>query len=259
LYGIFGVLYGGDYMKILKYKKKKNGMYELELDNGVIVDTYEEVILAHDLLITKNINDIDYNSIEKDNKYYDCYYRALKLIKVSAKSRKELYLKLGSLDYENSDINGALDQLEKQGYLNDMAYANSYVNLKIMTTCYGPGKIRRELEQKGIAQSVIEKVMLQYTRQIQREKIDKIVNKQIRANHNKSNALLKRKIGNDLVMQGFYREDINSAIDNSNFSDDKLIMQKEYEKIKNRLSKKYSGQELEYKIREKMAQKGFYM
>ena len=92
-----------------------------------------------------------------------------------------------------------------------------------------------------------------------REKIDKIVNKQIRANHNKSNALLKRKIGNDLVMQGFYREDINSAIDNSNFSDDKLIMQKEYEKIKNRLSKKYSGQELEYKIREKMAQKGFYM
>lgn len=40
-------------------------MYELELDNGVIVDTYEEVILAHDLLITKNINDIDYNSIEK--------------------------------------------------------------------------------------------------------------------------------------------------------------------------------------------------
>lgn len=36
-------------------------------------------------------------------------------------------------------------------------------------------------------------------------------------------------------------------------------MQKEYEKIKNRLSKKYSGQELEYKIREKMAQKGFYM
>ena len=101
--------------------------------------------------------------------------------------------------------------------------------------------------------------MLQYTRQIQREKIDKIVNKQIRANHNKSNALLKRKIGNDLVMQGFYREDINSAIDNSNFSDDKLIMQKEYEKIKNRLSKKYSGQELEYKIKEKMAQKGFYM
>lgn len=246
-------------MKILKYKKKKNGMYELELDNGVIVDTYEEVILAHDLLITKNINDIDYNSIEKDNKYYDCYYRALKLIKVSAKSRKELYLKLGSLDYENSDINRVLDQLEKQGYLNDMAYANSYVNLKIMTTCYGPGKIHRELEQKGIAQSVIEKVMLQYTRQIQREKIDKIVNKQIRANHNKSNALLKRKIGNDLVMQGFYREDINSAIDNSNFSDDKLIMQKEYEKIKNRLSKKYSGQELEYKIKEKMVQKGFYM
>ena len=47
-------------MKILKYKKKKNGMYELELDNGVIVDTYEEVILAHNLLITKNINDIDY-------------------------------------------------------------------------------------------------------------------------------------------------------------------------------------------------------
>ena len=65
-------------------------MYELELDNGVIVDTYEEVILAHNLLITKNINDIDYISIEKDNKYYDCYYKALKLIKaVSLGSRSK--------------------------------------------------------------------------------------------------------------------------------------------------------------------------
>ena len=40
-------------MKILKYKKKKNGQYELQLESGEVFVLYEEVILKFELLLKK--------------------------------------------------------------------------------------------------------------------------------------------------------------------------------------------------------------
>ena len=46
-------------MNILKYKKKKNGQYELMLESGEELSLYEDVILNFDLLLKKAINDKD--------------------------------------------------------------------------------------------------------------------------------------------------------------------------------------------------------
>ena len=51
-------------------------------------------------------------------------------------------------------------------------------------------------------------------------------------------------------------EVISKVIDNYNFNDTSAIAKKEYEKLYTRLSRKYSGTELEYKIKEKLYQKG---
>ena len=44
-------------MKILKYKKKKNGQYELQLESSEVLSLYEEVILNFELLLKKSIDD----------------------------------------------------------------------------------------------------------------------------------------------------------------------------------------------------------
>jgi len=49
---------------------------------------------------------------------------------------------------------------------------------------------------------------------------------------------------------------ISRNIVNYSFSNDKDIAEREYEKLKRRLSRKYSGEELKRKIREKLYQKG---
>ena len=43
-------------MKILKYKKKRNGQYEIELESGTSMVLYEEVILKYELLLNKSID-----------------------------------------------------------------------------------------------------------------------------------------------------------------------------------------------------------
>ena len=42
-------------MKIEKFKKLKNGMYELQIDNYDKILTYEEVILEYELLLNKDL------------------------------------------------------------------------------------------------------------------------------------------------------------------------------------------------------------
>ncbi|MDE6142122.1 MAG: hypothetical protein K2G03_05920, partial [Bacilli bacterium] len=89
------------------------------------------------------------------------------------------------------------------------------------------------------------------------EKIDKYVDKKISTNHNSSVKMLKMKIINDLVNLGYERETIMPIIDKYDI-DDHEVFQREYEKAKRQLEKKYEGYELERKIREKLYRKGFF-
>lgn len=56
---------------------------------------------------------------------------------------------------------------------------------------------------------------------------------------------------------GYAREDINEVLTNVHLSSD--MVNKEIEKIYNKLSRKYDGDELIYKLKNKLYSKGFKM
>ena len=232
-------------------------MYELQLENYDKLFTYEEVILEYELLLKKEITNSLMNKIIEKNHYYDCYYKALNIIKRSSKTRYELYIKLKN-DFTEEIVNKVLDSLEKQNYINDKVYASSYLNLEINTTYHGPYRVRRDMENKGIDDAIIDEIMISYTDEIQEEKLKKIINKKVNSNRNKSNSFLLRKLKNELKMDGFNSSIIDNVLSNVKMEDDSVIREKEYQKLKKKLEKKYNGSELEYKIKEKMIQKGFY-
>lgn len=242
-------------MKINKYKKLKNGKYELTLENLEIITLYEDTILKYNLLLTKDISSNKKQILEFDKKC-DVYYIGLKYIKSRARSIKEVRDKLVREEYPIDYIDLAIDKLKEQGYLNDMMYAKSFLNNKLITTAHGPYKIKQEMQKKGISESIIIEVLNDYTNDIQKEKINKIITRMIKSNRNKGVNLLKRKINIELINQGFSKELISDAINNHEFGDDKDIAKKEYDKLYKKLSSKYSGKELDYKIKQKMYQKG---
>lgn len=245
----------GENMNINKYKKLRNGKYELTLDNLETLCLYEDTILKYNLLLTKKV-DSKKNEILEFDKKCDVYYTGVKYIKNRARSKKEVKDKLIKLEMPIDYIDEAIEKLERQGYINDLIYAKSFLNNKLITTANGPYKIKQEMLKKGVSNSIIEEVLEEYTEDIQIEKINKIVTRMIKSNRNKGNNLLKRKINLELLNQGFYKELINEAINNHEFNDDSDILKKEYEKLYRKLSNKYSGKELEYKIKQKLYQKG---
>ena len=68
---------------------------------------------------------------------------------------------------------------------------------------------------------------------------------------------MQRKILIDLNNEGFKKNLIQQEISKIDFADDKDLAKKEYDKLYKKLSRKYSGRELELKIKQKLYQKGF--
>lgn len=242
-------------MKILKYTKKKNGLYKLMLDNGKSIDLYENVILDNDLLLTKEINDFD--KVLRDNSFYVCYFDAIKMINTRLRSEKEVRDRLNSRDYSSHNVEKTISLLLKQGYINDKTFANSYVNDAIITTYHGPRKIRSDLKKKGVSDNLIDDALKQYDGDVQEEKCDKIINSIINRSKGYGKRYIVNKIYSSLLREGFDRNIIDDSVSKISFKDNKEIYDKEYNKAYNRLSKKYEGKELELKIRESLYRKGF--
>lgn len=243
-------------MQVNKFTKGKNGMYTVTLEDKTKLTIHEDLILKYNILISKNITDELKNKILEENKKYEIYEIALSYINKKLRSSKELKKYLIKKEYQSELIDQVIELLYNQGYLNDKVYSTSLVHDRIILSMDGPNKIKKELSDNGIDNNIIEEVIEEYTKDLELERIEKIVNKQIKLNKNKGSNLLKRKINMYLINLGYNYDSINTILNSVKISDNDLY-KKEYDKLYNTLSKKYSGKELEYKLKQKLYQKGF--
>jgi regulatory protein len=69
-------------------------------------------------------------------------------------SRRELRGKLLRKRFLPVDVDAALDQLEAEGLLSDVRFAEAYIASRVRKG-HGPKRIRLELEERGVADAVI--------------------------------------------------------------------------------------------------------
>lgn len=242
-------------MKIKKFTKLKNGMYNIMLEN-LEFKIHEDLILKYDLLLTKEVTEEEIEKLEKENIKYEAYEIALKELKKRLRSKKELREILNKKQISMEYVDNCIDLLTEQGYLNDEIYAQSYIHDKMLLTSDGPLKIKKELLNYEISEDIIQKYLINFTREIEEEKITKIIERQKKSNKKSKIAFqikMKQYLTNNLGFHSYIVDSILSNID----IDDSTSYQKEYDKLYKKLSRKYEGATLEYKIKEKLYQKGF--
>ena len=241
-------------MKIQGYKYLGNSKYKVIINNEEYT-LYEDIILKYDLLI-KDVNEKDLAKFLEENKRFEAYYVALKYIKTKLRTRKEIEEYLSKKDYNDFDIDYAVARLEQEKYIDERVYAKSYILDAINLKNIGPNKIVMELTNLGIDKNIVLDELSIFTNYIEEEKVYKYIEKSIKNNHNNSSYILKNKIKQNLINLGYNPNIINKCLNECNIDDNK-IYQKELEKVKSKLSKKYTGKELEYKIKQNMYRKGF--
>ena len=243
-------------MNIVKYKKLRDNKYKVILDNNIELTLYEDVILKYELLIKKSITDKMFKDIKEDNSYYECYNYALKSINSRFKSISDMKKILINKEYNY--IDEVIELLIKQGYLDDDRYSNSFINNKMITTNWGPYKIKSELLKHRVDEKIIDKNIIIFDEDEELSRIEKLIDKMIRSNKSNGGLVLKNKIKNNLINLGYSISSIDKVLNKTNFSIDKDIYKKEYDKLYKKYSKKYKDNELDYFIKNKLYQKGLY-
>lgn len=243
-------------MKIEKLKKLPSGKYKILLDNDEKIVTYDDVILKNNLLFNKNVDEAKLTDINADTKYYDIYNKVLKYIVKRKRSIKEIKEYISKFNLDNDSTSLLLDAFKQNGLLNDLSFTSSFIRDKIYLTNTGPNKIKEELLNHEISIEIINEELSKIPKEDIEEKLKKIIQKKINSNRNMSKYALKQKLVYELTNNGYDKELISDLFDNmSNFEND--IVKNQYLKIYNKLSKKYSGIELNNKIKQKLLQKGF--
>ena len=238
-------------MEIVKFKKGKKNIYELELDNGLKFKLYDDVIVKFNLIVNKRLDDKKFEEVVEYNDSLGAYYESLK--KLNSKMRSELELrKFLENKYSSSIINDTINRLKKDGYLNRELYIKSYINDAFRFTNDGPDKIRNNLKKLGFKDNEIDP----YLELDFKEKIIRLIDKKVKSNNKYSNYMLKQHLSNYLISNGYSKEMFNDYLDSIKVND-KDILQKEVRLLLKKYSNKYDNNDLKYFVRDKLYKKGY--
>lgn len=241
-------------MKIEKIKKVGN-KYKIIFDDETTLKTYDDVIIENGLLYNQNIESDVLNKLNIDTSYYDIYYKTVNYITRKLRSEKEVKEFIEKNNVNEKDKLEVIKKLKNIGMINDINFVKAYISDHIYLSNDGPYKIRKSLLEHEIDENIIDEGLENIDDNIIKEKLNKLIVKKI-SNSKYSGYVLRQKINTDFINLGYSKEMINEIFDNLNVNKTDLL-KKEYDKLFKKLSTKYSGKELENKIKSKLYQKGF--
>lgn len=190
-------------MKIEKYEKIGKDKYRLYLDNGEVIDTYDEVILKNDLLLKKDLSSPLYQKVLIESQIQEQYLACVKYITIRIRSTKEIIDYLKRKKVAEEDIITIVEKLKKEKILDDDYFCECFIKDKLRFTTMGEYRIIKELKKHQIESKIIDKYSNLMNEDVMREKIEKIVSKQIKSNHKLDNKKLRNKLYNHLLNLGY--------------------------------------------------------
>ncbi len=204
-------------MKIEKYKKIKEDLYRVLLDNGEIIDIYEDVILANNLLYKSEIDQNLLDKINIENNYQLAYNISVKYIMIRLRSINEIKVYLTKKGYSKDVIDKVIEKLIKNKLLDDEIFTKAYINDKLNFTNVGKYKLINELTTKmKVDNSVVYNVLESYE-EVWNDRIDKLINKYLKSNKKYRGNTLKNKLYIYLVNLGYDKDKVISILNNYDF------------------------------------------
>jgi regulatory protein len=243
-------------MKITNIKKMTSGKYKICFDNGEKLNLNDEVILKNNLLFHKEIDEKEFNNLNNENEKYNRYSKVLKQIGYKMRSKKEIIDYMNKNEYSEKEKKEILKKLEDNHLINDLMYVKAFINDKVNLTNDGPDKIKRDLINQDIDENIINKELNNLDQNLFSEKLNKLIDKKISTNHKYSEYQLKQKLLEYFNNLGYPRDMIIDYLQNINVSNDSII-EKEYNSLLRKLSKKYEGDNLYFEIKNRLLRKGF--
>ena len=244
-------------MKIEKFVKLGSSKYKVFFDNKKSMTIYDDVILKYNLLTNNQIDEKTLIEINKANEIAGIKDTVIKYIGLRIRSTKEIDIYLEKKGIAKKEREKLIDFLSEKKLIDDELFAVCFAKDKFSFNNVGPLKIAKELEKHCIDPHLINKAVLSIDEGELKNKVNKIIDKLIKVNHKYTSLILKQKIINHLCNMGYQKELVYEMLESKTIDNGSNMINKEYEKLRRKFSRKYSDDELRFKICQSLYKKGF--
>lgn len=124
------------------------------LDDEFAFGAHEDVVVKYGLRVGQTLTPEDRRDIEADEQYVRAKQRALDYLAHKPRTEQEVRRKLRERDVAPFVVDQVIARLQELDYLDDEAYAHEYAHNRFSNKGYGPIRIRRELEERGVNRAV---------------------------------------------------------------------------------------------------------
>jgi regulatory protein len=141
----------------LKAQKRNRQRVNVYLD-GEFAFGVSRIVAAW-LEVGQRISDQKIAQLKSDDGREVTYQQALKYLSYRQRSEAEVRANLQGHDYPDEDINDVLDRLRHSGLVDDLRFAQAWVENRNELRPRGRRALVYELRQKGIADSIIDQTL----------------------------------------------------------------------------------------------------
>jgi regulatory protein len=192
-------------MQIIKVVKKGKSDVTIYFDNDSILFLAVEVFLKSGLKKGDEISDDRFSLLIEMNKLFHIKQKAFRLLGRRQHSSSELRRKLWNKDYEQKLIDEVIEDLQKNGYLDDKEFIRAFVAEKSKTKNWSGKKIKGELFKRGITSMLIDEIVVQSPKDTDYESAMKLAKKkyEVLMKRNLEPKELRNKLSTYLFSKGF--------------------------------------------------------
>jgi len=189
----------------------RDNYVQLELDNSeklkISLDTYTMYKISGGMTISPEC----YIELCEESRKFECMEKGFSHLATRGRSVDELRQHLKKKNFSEKHIEETLDYLKEKGYLNDYAFAMSFVKAKMKSGKSGKDIIVRDLYRKGVGKKIIDRVIRESGADITDEDaLYEIAVKKYNSVKDKDNSFMK--VSNFLRSRGFDYESINRVL-----------------------------------------------
>ena len=129
------------------------------LDGAFAFGVQQRLLLKYNLHVGRTLTPDEQREIEQEDAVAEAKAAAFDYLAHKPRTEKEVRRKLRKRDFSDVVTDQVVERLHELSYLGDADYAREYVRARFSSKGYGPVRIRRELQKRGVGRHEIEDAM----------------------------------------------------------------------------------------------------
>ena len=201
-------------MRVLKVVKKGKNDVTIQLDDDKYLILKLEVFLKSGLKKGDEISEDCFSFLIEQNKLFYIKQKAFRLLGRRQHSSSELRRKLWNKDYEQKLIDEVIEDLSKNGYIDDTEFIRVFVAEKSKTKNWSRKRIKSELIKRGLDSKLIDKILSEQYSESDFDNASTVAKKKVEVltKRNLEKKELRTKLSTYLFSKGFDYEVIKDVV-----------------------------------------------